>query len=131
MPDPYDEILYLRIQQKRKTTAQWAALNPVLLAGEPGVEVLVDGSVRIKVGNGTSTWSQLPYVGGIGGSSNYVHSQISASTTWTIPHNLGFKPSVELLNTGSQEIEGDVVHPSINVCLVYFTTPIAGFARLT
>lgn len=62
MPDPYDEILYLRIQQKRKTTAQWAALNPVLLAGEPGVEVLVDGSVRIKVGNGTSTWSQLPYL---------------------------------------------------------------------
>lgn len=60
----------------------------------------------------------------------YVHNQPSASATWTIAHNLGFKPAVELLNSGSQEIEADVVHQSTNVCLVYFTTPTAGFARL-
>jgi hypothetical protein len=67
---------------------------------------------------------------GPSGSAGYVHNQPSASTTWTIPHNLGFKPAVELLNTGSQEIEADVVHTSANTCLVYFTTPTAGFARL-
>ena len=60
----------------------------------------------------------------------YKHTQSSPSTTWTITHNLGFYPSVELLNAGSQEIEGDVVHLSQNVTVAYFTTPIAGFARL-
>lgn len=61
---------------------------------------------------------------------SYKHTQSSPSSTWTITHNLGFYPSVELLNTGSQEIEGDVVHLSQNVTIAYFTTPIAGFARL-
>ena len=61
---------------------------------------------------------------------SYTHTQSIASAVWTIAHNLGFKPSVELLDTGSQEIEGDVVHLSQNVCIAYFTTPTAGFARL-
>lgn len=60
----------------------------------------------------------------------YIHSQAAPSTTWTMTHNLGFKPSVELLDTGSQEIEGDVVHTSQNVCIASFSLPIAGFARL-
>ena len=60
----------------------------------------------------------------------YTHTQSSPSATWTIAHNLGFRPSVELLNTGSQEIEGDVVHTSTNVTTVTFTTPLAGTARL-
>lgn len=67
---------------------------------------------------------------GTGGAEFYVHTQAAPSSIWTMTHNLGFKPSVELLNAGSQEIEGDVVHLSQNVCIAYFTIPIAGFARL-
>lgn len=52
-------------------------------------------------------------------------------STWTINHNLGFKPSVELFNSGSQEIDGDVVHTSTNQTIVSFTVPVSGFARLT
>lgn len=62
--------------------------------------------------------------------STYIYTQSSPAATWTIAHNLGFKPSVELLNAGSQEIEGDVVHTSYNVTMVYFTQATAGFARL-
>ena len=61
----------------------------------------------------------------------YIHEQTVASATWTIAHNLGFKPSVELFGAGSQEIEGDIVHASANITTVYFTIPITGFARLT
>lgn len=62
--------------------------------------------------------------------SAYVHQQPGASATWTINHNLGYRPSVELLNTGSQEIEGDVVHTSVNQTVVTFTSAVAGQARL-
>ena len=62
--------------------------------------------------------------------SSYIYTQSTPSATWTIAHNLGFKPSVELLNAGSQEIEGDVVHISYDVTMVYFTQSTAGFARL-
>lgn len=60
----------------------------------------------------------------------YVHQQLAASASWTINHNLGYKPSVELLNTGSQEIEGDVVHTSVNQTVVTFSGAVAGQARL-
>jgi hypothetical protein len=61
-----DETFPLRYKLKRKTTAQWASQNPVLLAGEPGIEVLSDGSEKIKYGDGVKTWSALNYAAGGG-----------------------------------------------------------------
>lgn len=60
----------------------------------------------------------------------YVFTTASPTATWTINHNLGFKPSVELFSSGSQEIDGDVVHTSSNQTVVSFNVAISGFARL-
>ena len=58
------EIL-TRIQLRNDTTANWNAHSTtVLLAGEVGIELLSDGAVKMKLGNGTSTWADLPYYGG-------------------------------------------------------------------
>lgn len=46
------------IKNRRATEIQWAARNPVLAAGEIGLEIDTD---RFKVGNGLSQWSQLEY----------------------------------------------------------------------
>ena len=48
----------VRVQQRRDTAANWTTYNPVLLAGEIGIET---DTHRMKVGNGTSNWSALPY----------------------------------------------------------------------
>jgi hypothetical protein len=45
------------IQVRRGTTAEWAAANPVLAAGEPGLDT---DTKQSKIGDGTSTWSALP-----------------------------------------------------------------------
>ena len=68
---------------------------------------------------------------GPAGSGGYVFTQTTPSTTWTINHNLGFRPTVELLDAGSQEIDGDVAHPSINQTIVTLNPATAGLARLT
>lgn len=47
-----------KLQLRYDTAGQWAASNPVLLAGEPGVET---DTGRVKFGNGTSNWAALPY----------------------------------------------------------------------
>lgn len=47
-----------RIQLRRGTAAEWAAANPVLGDGEPGVE---KDTGKVKYGNGTAAWSALPY----------------------------------------------------------------------
>jgi hypothetical protein len=46
------------MQQRRGTAAQWTAANPILAAGEIG---FATDTSKFKMGNGTSTWSQLEY----------------------------------------------------------------------
>lgn len=68
--------------------------------------------------------------GPAGSGASYVHTQSVAATTWTINHNLGYRPSVELLDSGSQEIDADVSHPTINQTVVTLIPASAGLARL-
>lgn len=72
-------------------------------------------------------------VGGGGSSSGvaYQHSQASPAMAWTINHNLGFRPSVSIVDTGGNEIEADVRHTSANQLVIVFAIPLAGVARLT
>ena len=46
----------IRIQLRRDTAANWTLVNPVLKAGEFGIET---DTLKVKVGNGTSTWTQI------------------------------------------------------------------------
>ncbi|NBU22883.1 MAG: hypothetical protein EBS38_03075 [Actinobacteria bacterium] len=46
------------IKLRRGTAAQWTSTNPVLAAGEIGLET---DTLRTKYGNGTSTWTALSY----------------------------------------------------------------------
>ena len=43
---------------KVNTRSQWAAQNPVLMAGEPGLETQTS---NLKIGDGRTAWNQLPY----------------------------------------------------------------------
>ena len=60
----------------------------------------------------------------------FEYQQVAPATVWTINHNLGFRPSVELLDAGSQEIDGEVAHPSVNQTVVTLNPASAGLARL-
>lgn len=47
-----------RMQQRRATAAAWTTANPVLAAGEIGEET---DTWFVKIGDGTTTWANLPY----------------------------------------------------------------------
>ena len=61
----------------------------------------------------------------------YTHLQSVAAAVWTLNHNLGFRPSVSILDTGGNEVEADVVHMNSNQLVIRFAIPLAGLARLT
>lgn len=50
-----------RIQWKRDTSANWTAQNPVLLNGEIIIVDTDSGETRFKIGDGTKTYTQLPF----------------------------------------------------------------------
>ena len=72
---------------KVNTRSQWTALNPVLTAGEFGLE---SDTQNLKIGNGRSPWAKLPYHGcpGYWGSFWDSTSQIAAAIDTAYPIKL-------------------------------------------
>jgi len=46
------------IKLRRDTAANWTSSNPILAAGEPGLET---DTLRVKYGDGSNTWANLAY----------------------------------------------------------------------
>jgi hypothetical protein len=53
-----------RILLRRDVSANWSYNDPVLMLGEPGVE---SDTGRLKIGDGQSPWTALPYTEGVTG----------------------------------------------------------------
>lgn len=47
---------------------------------------------------------------------------------WYINHNLGLQPNVRTYSDGGREMLGEVVHTTANQTLVYFDSPVSGYA---
>lgn len=54
-----------------------------------------------------------------------------AALVWTINHNFGYRPSVELIDASGREVDAEIQHLSANTVRVTFLVPTAGIARLT
>lgn len=48
-----------KIQSRIDTASNWSNKNPVLLAGEIGIE---SDTYRLKAGDGSTSWNNLPYL---------------------------------------------------------------------
>lgn len=57
-------VLVLPMQQRRGTAAAWTSADPVLFAGQIGVETDTN---KMKVGDGETIWSELAYIASGGG----------------------------------------------------------------
>lgn len=62
-------VVAQRMWQRRGSAALWASRNPVLEAGEIGVELGATNAdpQKFKIGNGATPWNDLAYGGGEGG----------------------------------------------------------------
>jgi len=65
---------------KVNSKSNWAALNPVLMDGEAAIESQTN---NLKIGNGKSTWNQLPYFSGPGYWASFWDSTLQTATANT------------------------------------------------
>jgi hypothetical protein len=68
----------------------------------------------------------LPPSSGSGDDANFVFEQIAPATTWDITHNLGKFPSVSVVDSGGNAVNGDVVYLNPNSLQVTFNSPFGG-----
>ncbi len=60
----------------------------------------------------------------------YLHVQTTASNTWVIPHNLNKYPSVSVIDSAGNEVDGDVIYNSVNQITIVFKGAFKGSATL-
>lgn len=61
----------------------------------------------------------------------YLHTQSTSSSSWEIPHNLGFFPNVSVLDNQNRVIEADVRYLDINNVRIVMNVSLSGVAYLT
>jgi hypothetical protein len=81
-----DVITFQRFWMRRDTAANWTSANPVLAAGEIGVELqTVPDAHKMKIGDGTTAWNSLPYFGeDAGGDPNVIDVETPSNASGTV-----------------------------------------------
>lgn len=106
------------IQIKRGLAASWASANPILSQGEMGYETDTN---KVKIGNGTTAWTSLPFWGA-GTFSTTIGN--GSATAITVTHNLNTRNvlvSVKKSSTYAQ-VDCDVVATTVNTVTLTFAT---------
>ena len=94
----------VRIQVRRGAAAQWTSVNPILAAGEMGVE---SDTNLFKFGNGSSTWTALEYANNSDVSISEI-SQDAINTALTMGSGLT-KTYDDGANTITIDVDSDIV----------------------
>ena len=109
------------------TTVNVTSVTNTVTVTENGSSTVVTVPVTSTVTAVTAGPQGPPGASGAG----YDFIQSSSSAIWTINHNLGFKPGVDVYDSGSQQIQAEVSHTSVNQTVILLTASTTGFARLT
>jgi hypothetical protein len=68
----------------------------------------------------------------VGGAIAYEHDQSAPSSTWTVVHNLGYRPGgVSIEDTLGRDVEGEIAHINTNSLTISFLAPFAGKAYIS
>lgn len=84
-------------------------------------------TVQTTVNNVTVTTGSIA----AGVTKRHVHTQGTVSSTWTISHSLGGRPSVTVVDSAGTVVFGEVQYLSNTQVRVVFSAPFSGSAYLT
>ena len=125
---------YVTVTQKKNVSVVTEPATEVLEVHDAGVagpaNVLSVGTVTAGTANvtitGTAPSQTLNFVLPVGAS--YVHTQSVSASTWTISHNMGFFPSVSVVDNGGNMVIGDVLYITENQVSISFSASFGGKA---
>ncbi len=83
----------------------------------------ITGDITVQ----TDLWS---YLSSLITQNNFVFDKQVAASVWVVVHNMGKFPSVSIVDTANDQVEGEVRYNSNNQLTITFTAPVAGKAYL-
>ena len=101
--------LKVRVKHAYLSAAEWVRQNPILQAGEFGIE---NDTQKFKIGDGVTKWSNLPYASGI-----TVDAELSSTSTNPVQNKVVTEAlaNVEVDTATNSEIDAVLNLPEIGV----------------
>lgn len=128
---------YVTVTQKKNVSTVVAPSEQVLEVHDPGVSgpqgVAGPQGPTGATGPAGPQGAQGPQgpQGDPSGPVSYTHTQYSSSDTWSITHNLGYKPNVTVADSAGTIIEGEISYPTSSTIVLSFSSAFAGTAYLS
>lgn len=105
-------------------------LDVSVMVAPPGGAVQGDVVLLIRPGVPAPYLIPVAALGGTGVSIGFTFTQALPQATWTISHNLGRHPSVSVVTTSGDLVDGDVHYTDVNTVILGFAAGFAGVAYL-
>jgi hypothetical protein len=91
---------------------------------------VVEATVGLQGPAGPQGPAGLPGVSPTGADLHYTHVQGSASAIWVVAHGLGKRPSVTVVDSAGDPVEGTVAYADANNLTITFSAAFSGEAYL-
>ena len=93
---------------------------------------VIEMNVDVLSSNGTITVDDNAVISVLYGENDkaHIHTQLVASSSWTVSHGLAKFPSVTVVDDGDNVIYGDVVYTNQNELTINFTSSVSGKAYI-
>lgn len=106
-------------------------------SGEPSASIGQDGDIYIDSDSGNyygpKSNGEWPGTAAYspGSTRRHVHTQSLVSSSWSVVHALGGRPSVTVVDSAGTVVIGEVVYNSDTEVTISFSNPFSGYAYLT
>ena len=87
----------------------------------------VTDSPELRVYDGVA-WQAVGEAAATTDGLSYTHTQATAAATWTVAHNLGYRPNVTVVDTADTQIIPGLIYLDVNTVELSFTGATAGKA---
>lgn len=116
----FNQNQILNARQHPITTSQRISLGNTLTESAQGM-LVYDTTLNVLFAWSGTEWVKV-------NQEHYTHTQNVSSATWIVTHNLGKFPAVSIVDTGNNEVVGDVAYINENSLTLNFSAPFSGKA---
>lgn len=105
-------------------------MSPIVVSGEGQTVTIVTSTTILKFVSGGARGAKgdpgPPGPPGSSGGSGVVWEQTFPATEWNVLHDLGYHPSVTIIDSSDRVVEGDVHYGNVGELTVSFLAPFSG-----
>lgn len=123
------EVLEIKIERVANELSEFEGeVRPELADHEQRISDLEHDVEVLDIDLHTNYYTKSDIDTRAGNDKHYQHTQAVPAAVWTVNHNLGKIPSITIMDSSGNVVEGDVQNVNVNQAILQFSGAFSGIA---